>query len=52
MEIINEWLESIWIDIAEEGIGALAGIGLVWGVFLGGALVSFSELINLLASTI
>ncbi len=52
MNELNELIESFMIDVAEEGTGATAGIGLLWGVFFAGAYASFSGIINLLASTI
>ena len=52
MNELNELIESLMIDVAEEGVGATAGIGLLWGVFFTGAYASFSGIINLLASTI
>ena len=52
MNELNELIENLMIDIAEEGIGATAGIGLLWGLFFTGAYASFSGIINLLASTI
>ena len=52
MDEINELLESLMIDIAKEGMGTAAGIGLLFGLFLGGTFASFSEVIDLLVSTI
>jgi len=52
MNELNELIESLMIDVAEEGIGATAGIGLLWGLFFTGAFAAFSGIINLLASTI
>ena len=52
MRELNELIESLMIDVAEEGIGATAGIGLLWGAFFTGAFASFSGIINLLVSTI
>jgi len=49
---LNELVESIILDVAEEGIGATAGIGLLWGLFFTGAFAAFSGILNLLASTI
>ena len=52
MEELNELIESIMIDVAEEGIGTTAGIGLLWGLFFGGAYAIFQGLLELLASTL
>ena len=52
MDELNELIESLMIDVAEEGIGATAGIGLLWGLFFTGAFAAFSGILNLLASTI
>ncbi len=52
MNELNELIEGLMIDVAEEGIGATAGIGLLWGLFFTGAFAAFSGIINLLASTI
>lgn len=52
MEELNELIESLLVDIAEEGLGATAGIGLMWGLFFGGAYAAFTGILNLLASTI
>lgn len=52
MDELNEWIESMVIDVAEEGIGTAAGIGLMWGLFFGGAFVLFQGLLELLAGTI
>jgi len=52
MDELNELIESMMIDVAEEGIGATAGIGLLWGLFLTGSFAGFSGILNLLASTI
>lgn len=52
MNELNELIEGLMIDVAEEGIGATAGIGLLWGVFFTGAYAGISGMINLLVSTI
>lgn len=52
MEELSELIESLMIDVAEEGIGATAGIGLMWGLFFGGAVALFQGLLELLASTV
>ena len=52
MEELNELIEALMIDVAEEGMGTTAGIGLISGLFLGGTYVLFQELLELLASTV
>ena len=52
MDEINELLESLFVDVAEEGIGATAGIGLIWGLFFAGLFAGFAGVLTLLASTI
>lgn len=52
MDDINELIESLMVDAAEEGIGTTAGLGLLWGLFFTGAFAGFAGLLNLLASTI
>lgn len=52
MDELNEIIEALMIDVAEEGIGATAGIGLLWGLFFMGTFAAFGEILNLLASTI
>ena len=52
MEELNELIESLLIDVGEEGIGATAGIGLMWGLFFGGAFALFKGLLELLAGTV
>jgi len=52
MEEINELIESMMIDVAEEGIGTVAGIGLMWGMFFGGTFTLFRGLLELLAATV
>lgn len=52
MEELNELIESMMIDVAEEGVGATAGIGLLWGLFFGGAFTLFKGLLELLAGTV
>lgn len=52
MDEINELIEAMIIDVAEEGVGATAGIGLLWGVFFGGTFAAFAGILNLLVSTI
>ena len=49
---LNELVESLIVDVAEEGVGTTAGIGLLWGLFFGGAFAAFSGILNLLASAI
>lgn len=52
MDEINELIEAIIIDVAEEGIGSSVGMGLIWGMFFGGTFTAFSGIISLLVSTI
>ena len=52
MNEINELIESIIIDIAEEGVGAAAGLALLWGLFFGGAYAAFNGILTYLSSTI
>lgn len=52
MEELNKLIEALMIDVAEEGVGVTAGMGLLWGLFFTGAYVEFSEILNLLVSTI
>lgn len=52
MDELNELIESLMIDIAEEGIGATAGIAIMWGLFFAGAYAGFLGLLNLLAGSI
>lgn len=52
MEELNGLIESIMIDVAEEGVGTAAGIGLMWGLFFGGGFTLFRGLLELLAGTI
>ena len=52
MEEINEFVETLFVDVGLEGIGCTAGMGLLWGIFFGGAFVAFREIINLLVYTI
>lgn len=52
MDEINELIESLLIDVAEEGLGTTAGIGLLWGLFFAGTFTGFTELLELLVSTI
>lgn len=52
MDEINELIESLMVDVAEEGIGTTAGLGLLWGLFFAGVFAGFAGLLNLLASTI
>ena len=52
MSELNELIESILIDVAEEGIGTTAGMGLMWGLFFGGTFVFFQSLLELLAGAI
>lgn len=52
MNELNELIESMLIDIGAEGVGATAGIGLLWGLFFGGTYTLFQGLLELLASTI
>lgn len=50
MDDLNELIEALMIDVAEEGIGTTAGIALLWGVFIGGLYIGLSELLTLLVS--
>ena len=50
MDELNEIIEGLIIDVAEEGAGTAAGIGLLWGLFLCGSYAVFTDLMNLLAS--
>lgn len=52
MEVLNELIESMFLDAGLEGMGATAGIALVWGCFFGGTFVLFHELLELLAGTV
>lgn len=52
MEELNELIESLLIDVAEEGIGTSVGIGLLWGLFFAGAFAGFTGILTLLSSTI
>ena len=52
MDELNELIESLLVDVAEEGLGATAGIGLLWALFFAGTFVGFAGMLNLLASTI
>lgn len=52
MNEINELIESLMIDVAEEGIGTAAGIGILWALFYGGAFAAFQGLLELLAGTV
>ncbi len=52
MNEINELIESLIIDVAEEGIGTSAGIGLLWALFFGGAFAAFQGILTLLAGTV
>ena len=52
MEEWNEVIESLVIDVAEEGVGTTAGMALLWSLFFGGAFTVFAGIMSLLASTI
>lgn len=52
MDELNEIIETLMIDVAEEGLGASAGIGLLWGLFFASMFAGFTGILNLLASTI
>ena len=45
MNEINELVETLMIDVAEEGLGATSGIGLLWGTFFAGALFKVFNLL-------
>ena len=50
MNEINQLIESTILDVAEEGMGATAGIGILWGIFIGGGVSAFSSLLQILSS--
>ena len=52
MELLNEQIESMFLDIGLEGIGTASGIALLWGCFFGGTFSLFRGLLELLAATI
>ena len=52
MDEWNELIESLFIDVAEEGVGTTAGIGFLWGLFFGGVFAAFEGIMSLLVSTI
>ena len=52
MDEINQIIESLIIDVAEEGVGTSAGIGLLWTLFFGGAFAAFQRILTLLAGTV
>ena len=52
MEELNELIASLVIDVGVEGIGTTAGIGLMWGLFIGGGFALFQGVLELLASTV
>lgn len=52
MNEINELIESLILDVAEEGVGTSAGIALLWALFIGGGFAAFTGLLNLLSSMI
>lgn len=52
MNELNDLIESLIIDVAEEGIGTSAGIGLLWALFFGGAFAAFQGILLLLSSTV
>lgn len=52
MDEINEFIETILLDVGVEGIGCSAGISMLWALFFGGAFVTFREIIELLVYTI
>lgn len=49
---LNELVESIIVDVAEEGVGTTAGIGLLWGFFFCGTFAAFAGILELLSSAI
>lgn len=52
MEVLNDWIESMILDIGLEGVGTAAGIALLWGCFFGGTYSLFHSVLYLLASTV
>ena len=52
MNELNELIESMFIDVGEEGIGTTAGIALLWGMFFCGGVALFAGLLELLAGTV
>lgn len=52
MEDLNDLIEGVMVDILQEGVGATAGIALMWGLFFAGSSALFSGVLTLLASTI
>lgn len=52
MDEINEFLETILLDVGAEGIGCSAGISILWALFFGGAFLTFREILNCLVYTI
>ena len=52
MEELNELITSMFLDVGVEGVGTAAGIGLLWGCFMGGVFVLFRTLLEILAGTI
>lgn len=52
MNEINELIESLIIDVAEEGVGSAAGIGLLWALLGGGGYAAFQGILELLSSTV
>ena len=52
MEEINELIENLILDVMAEGIGSVAGIGLLTSLFWGGGFVAFQEILCFLVSVI
>lgn len=52
MEDICDLLEGLMMDVLNEGLGATAGIALMWGMFFAGTYALFSGLLTLLAGTV
>lgn len=52
MEEINEFIETILLDVGAEGVGCSAGMSILWALFFGGAFATLREIINLLVGTI
>ena len=52
MENLGDLIEGLIMDILLEGIGATAGIALLWGLFFAGTFTLFSSMLTLFASTI
>ena len=52
MEVLNEWIESMMLDVGLEGVGTAAGLALLWGCFFAGTYSLFHSVLHLLTSTI